>query len=445
MNVVAATKDQVQSHPYDYYYQPGDALRPAPPRVAPSSGWLAAPPVFESFKPKKLSAAQQELVAIAADHFWQGDVYMDAVAADFRALGSAKARAMFEQALENGIDSVPDAPRSFVEVFTQLRNTPAWFDAELWERGRELWINCSFAGKLGMGMIDALGTVVGAEVSSSVGATGRLLSATRFYETGKFFFEATFPEFIDQNSAAFKTAVRVRLIHALARGGLRRMWGDGQFAHHGNPISATTTMGAAVTFGLLPMAVDHYYGRLKTDEEMDAVMHYWAYIGHVFGVPPELIPHTAEDGVVLASYMTTHAGGPTEGTVKIAQQLQTAVDGLPPAARWLAHAAVPAVMGLLAVYGGEQLARAAMHGTPYAARRFGLWRRLFETMVVANVRYRILLDKTPGARRRISRRAEIHDPFNARLMRGARTLATKSSGYTHHDQSTSVPVGCPLH
>lgn len=320
----------------------------------------------------------------------------------------------------------------------------------MWERGRRLWIDCSLAGKVGMVIQDAIGTFVGAEVSSATGATKRFVNAplVRNVETSKWFHDATKPGFIDRYSPEFKETVRVRLMHAQVRLGLRRSWGDEHFGHHGNPISTSTTMGAAVTFGLLPILTDHNYGRRRSTADLDAVMRYWSYIAFVFGVTPDIIPTTAEDGIMLADYMISTAGGPTAWTAQMTQAASDNLARIPGVAGVLTRAAIAPVVGVIAYYSGDPLARALASATPYRDVPIQPWKALTGLAVHAAVKCRVILDRVPGARVRRNLRARHSDPWWALNVGFASKLARRggvtSTPYRHHDDTPDTPVRCPV-
>ncbi|MFD0689896.1 oxygenase MpaB family protein [Actinomadura fibrosa] len=313
-----AAEPGADRHPYDYYYRRGMALRPAPETATVSPLWLTEPHVrlFSPWIPVRAVPTRTALTGLFDDHRWQGDEQMDAVVRAFARLGMRRGRRMFDQALEHGIDAVTDPPSELVELFRHLDEPPAWCDAAAWERGRRLWINASLAGKLTMMLSDAMGTFVGAEVSSATGQTRRFLAdfRRRELETVTWFHDVTRPGAVDRRSPVFASIVRVRLMHAQARLALRGVWGDDHFARHGNPISNAMTMGAAVTFGLLPLLFDHAHGRRVSRTDLDSVMLYWAYIAHLMGVADELVPRNAIDGLHMAHHMILTAGGPTEWT-----------------------------------------------------------------------------------------------------------------------------------
>ncbi|MEO8815453.1 MAG: oxygenase MpaB family protein [Mycobacterium sp.] len=451
MTATTEAKTAVESgrHRYDYDYETGMPLRPAPPRLQPDPAW-ADLAVFDAFRPASLSERQARLLARFIDHYWQGDPLMDAVVRTFREISMARGRKLLDQALDHGIDSLTDPPQELVDLFASLDNPPDWHDPQVWERGRKLWIDCSLAGKVGMGVQDAIGTFVGAEVSSAVGATGRFVNKAivRNLESAQWFFEATKPSFLDRFGDEFKNTVRVRLMHSQVRIGLRNSWGDEHFDFHGNPISTSTTMGAAVTFALLPILTDHNHGRTKSRADMDAAMLYWSYIAYVFGVAPEIIPTTAEDGIMLADYMTSTAGGPTNGTAKMtgaAADNLARVSGLTGV---LIRAAVAPVIGAVAYYSGDLLARALVATTPYRDVPLQPWKTLTGLAVHANVKLLMAVDRIPGAQSRIARGAAYGDPFwlaNVKLLTIlARRAGIKGTLYKHHDQTPNTAAGCPV-
>lgn len=440
------------AHPFDHYYKPGMALRPAPPRLQPDPKWeIPRRRVSREWLADLPSPHETDLVKLMIDHFWQGDELMDAVVTRFREIGMAQGRELLDRALDDGIDSLDNPPAELVSLFASLDNPPSWHDPKVWEQGRRLWIDCSAAGKLGMGIQDAIGTFVGAEVASATGATGRFVNdpIRRNLETIKWFYGATLPGGMERYAPAFKDTVRVRLMHAQVRAGLRRSWGNEQYAEHGNPISTSTTMGAAVTFAMLPMVVDHNHGRKKTMAEMDAVMLYWSYIAYVFGVTPDIIPTNAVDGIAMADYMTHTAGGPNEWTAIMTNAAADELGRIPGVAGAIIRASVGPVIGVIAYYSGEPLARALVASTPYRDVHIQPWIALTGIAVHANVKFRMLTDHLPGARKRSEMRARNGDPLEGGQVKLAYKLAKRAgvldTPYTQHDKTPDTPIGCPVH
>lgn len=447
-SVAGSTADP--AHPFDYYYRPGMPLRPAPARAIASPLWLEP-------RRKMLSAwidvqpepVQTPITRLMADHLWQGDELMDGVVAAFTRIGTAAGRRMLEHALDNGIDTLADPPPELVALFEQLDNPPPWYDPQLWEHGRRLWINVSTSGKLAMGVQDFMGTFVGAEVASATGATGRFVNDPyrRNLETATWFWNVTRPGGMDRWSPVFKDTVRVRFMHAQVRAGLRKTWGDEHFAVHGNPISNATMMGAAVTFGLSPMCFDHVHGRRFSMAQFDAAMHYWAYIAYIFGVAEELIPRTALDGMHLSDYMVATAGTAPEWTGQMAGAATKSLGGKGFRHR-LRMAVAAAPMGMMAYFSSAELTRALLAATPLNDIGFQPWAGLTGMVANANVRLRAFDDGLPGAEGRMRRRTRGDDPAWRVNTRITRILAARAgihgTPYDHHDGTAQGVPSCPV-
>jgi hypothetical protein len=443
LNERAAARPDADRHPYDYYYREGMTLRPAPETAVVSGLWRTKPHIqqFSPWIPVRRVPVQTPLTRLFDDHRWQGDELMDAVVLTFREMGMSRGRAMFDQALDQGIEAVADAPPALVDLFRHLDDPPDWFDPGTWERGRRLWINSSLAGKATMTLSDAMGTFVGAEVSSATGQTRRFLAdfRRRELETVTWFHGVTRPGSIDRRSPVFKSILRVRLMHAQARLALRRIWGDDHFARHGNPISNAMTMGAAVTFGLLPPLFDHSHGRSISRTDLDSVMLYWAYIAHLLGVADELVPRNAIDGLQMAHHMILTAGGPTEWTdITIKAACDHALSRNPALRRLQIHAAAPA-LGLVSALTGASLVRALLRASPLADVRLQPWQYFAERLVHLNVVLRMAGDRLPGADRRMNRRARHGDAWQKAGVALVSRLAARSgvtdTPYDHHDTS----------
>ncbi|WP_198653478.1 oxygenase MpaB family protein [Actinocorallia populi] len=432
-------------HPFDHYHRRGMPLRPGPEAAAPSPLWLTEPHhrLFSPWIPVSAVPERTALTALFDDHRWQGDELMDAVVSAFGRVGMPRGRRMLDQALDRGIDAVPDPPDELVELFRHLDDPPEWFDARRWERGRRLWIGSSLSGKLTMLFSDAMGTFVGAEVSSATGQTRRFLTdfRRRELETATWFHDVTLPGGADRHSPVFKSIVRVRLMHAQARLALRRAWGDEHFARHGNPVSNAMTMGAAITFGLFPPLFDHAHGRRITPADLDDVMLYWAYIAHLMGVTDELVPRRALDGLHLAHHMILTAGGPTPWTAVTVNAVCDRVLSPRPVRRRLQLEALAPLFGLLSALTGESLVRALLRGSPLAGVRLQPWQAVAEALTRLNVLQRRIGDRLPGARRRRERRARHGDVWQRRAVAAVAERARRSgitaSPYDHHDTSVA--------
>ncbi|GAB19798.1 hypothetical protein GOEFS_095_00330 [Gordonia effusa NBRC 100432] len=436
----------------NYVYRPGMPLRPAPPRIAQSGrqAQIWASPRHRLLKRwvADIETHDNPVIERLDDHYWQGDEFMDPVVRKFREIGMAEGRAMLEKALDEGIESVPDAPQELVNLFEHLDNPPSWYDPELWERGRQLWNNCSLAGRMGMLVQDAMGTFVGAEVSTATGITGRFVTDPdrRQAETLQWFYWVTKPGSLDRFSSEYKSTIRVRLMHAQVRQAILNSWTPEEYEYHGNPISTAMVMIAGTTFGLIPMLIDDAYGRRYTPDDMNAVTHYWSYICYVFGAHPDIIPTTAADALDIMNYGVATAGRPTEWTHQMVSAATDVLAAAPGFRGRLARATVAPLMGVLSNYSGEPLVRALLGGTPFEHVRLQPWRALGGFAIRADVALHRIDDVFPGARSRREKRTLRGDRYEGAAVAVSRARA-KALGieldYTGHD-TTKKTSGCPV-
>ncbi|WP_435590061.1 oxygenase MpaB family protein [Mycobacteroides immunogenum] len=446
-NDVLPTESASYTHPYDYYWRPGIDLRPAPPRLRYDAMWTKSrQDILEPWMDFHEVPRETARTRLLVDHLWQGDELMDAVVDRIRKMPARHGRAMLNQALDHGIESVENPPAEFVALFEHLDNPPGWYDPELWERGRQLWNDSSLAAKYAMVIGDGFGTFVGDEVAYATGATGRFVNDTlrRNLETTAWFRKMTYRGALERFSQPFKDTVRVRLMHSMVRAGLRRSWGDQQFTQHGNPISNSMMMGAAMTFGLIPPLIDHHHGRTRTTADLEAAIMYWAYIAHVFGVAEELIPKTVAEGMETMDYMVAYAGGPSEWTDTMASSALGFVDkGV---IGKFGRLALTPVLGLAAYFGGEELTRALVRATPLHNVRLQPWITIAGVAVRANIRLRRLTDKLPGSKYLARQRKGELLWWSATVVNQvlARLGGMHDTSYTHHDATAATPVGCPV-
>lgn len=445
-----ALPDTAAGHPYNYYWRADTPLRPPPPRLVEASIWdynrdrLYRPRLAHLENPHELP-----IVRLLADHEWQGDELMDAWVAEARTIGNGPARLMFTQALDHGIDTVENPPAALTRLFAEgLDARPAWFDPKAFERGRQLWCDCSYLSRSGMAVLDLMGTFVGAEVSTAVGETGRLVRDPyrRNLETFEFFLEVSKPGGMRRFGKGFTTTTRVRLMHAQVRARLSRSWSRDRYAEHGNPISTALTATAGITIGLLPMLLDDHYGRRKTDRQMTDVLHYWTYINYVLGVAPELFTLDLTEALAMSDYSTGHAGGPTAWTEQMARAAADNIAGARGKRGTLVRAVTVPTLGAVATFSGDVLVRELTRNTSYADVRLQPWKSLFEVALRANVRTRAATDRLPG--KSVRRRAvcRLGDTTSLAAVQLGRHLAKENrvpmTNYSGHD--SEEPQRCPM-
>lgn len=244
----------------------------------------------------------EDLVRTFAAAYYQadpvGEAFVDEVY--LGELGPKAGRAMLDQALEHGVDSVPDAPASLIRLFEEFETPPEWLDLDLVAQGAKVFRRWgtsvfSFATTSTLEMYSE--SSIAKPLSYAGGYAGDK-AHKRQLETVRFWIDVSEPGGLDPGARGRQTAMRVRIMHVFIRRKLmqRPEW---DYDAWGVPISvgdaALTLMGGSVVPGLALWSVGHQ----TTVREIEATLHFWRYVGHLLGVQPEWYPRDFRESVQL--------------------------------------------------------------------------------------------------------------------------------------------------
>lgn len=214
--------------------------------------------------------------------------------------GQAAGRAMVELALAQGVDAVPDAPDSLKALFAEVEQIPAWADMAVVTKGARVF------RRYGPQMYAFLGAItLDAYQENSVtkplvftGAYAGESANRRFLETAAFWRDVSSPDGLRAGGIGVRTAVRVRLMHVFVRKGLLRhpQW---DLAAWGVPISQGDALLTLVAGSIAPGVGLKAMGYRADRDEIEAMLHFWRYVGYVMGVQPRWYPATVEEGMAL--------------------------------------------------------------------------------------------------------------------------------------------------
>lgn len=217
--------------------------------------------------------------------------------------GANEGRRLLDQALERGIDAIPDAPDSMRALFEEFERDPDWLEPDQVARGARVFRRYgtsvfSFATTSTLEMYSE--SSIAKPLSLSGGCAGEA-AHKRQLETVRFWIDISEPGGLDEGPPVARgraTAMRVRIMHVFIR---RRLFDHPEWDLDawGVPISisdaALTLMGGSVVPGLALWSVGHQ----TTRGEIEALLHYWRYVGHLLGVQPSWYPQTFEEAVQL--------------------------------------------------------------------------------------------------------------------------------------------------
>jgi len=223
-------------------------------------------------------------------------------------------RAMLDRALAHGIDSVADAPASMVRLFEEFETDPPWVDHDLVERGAFLFRRYGPAvfSFLGVGTLLAYTENPIVQPLSMTGKYAGDAALNRFMETARFWIDASDPGGTKPGAPGRATAMRVRIMHVFLRQRITRhpQWNLAAWGKPINQAEATITLlsgGYGAGLGM------HKLGYRPTTADIDAMMHFWRYVGHLMGVQPRWYPaDLREAGQLMTLYFAKRVFGAGE-------------------------------------------------------------------------------------------------------------------------------------
>lgn len=242
------------------------------------------------------------------DGLWDGDPVMDALLEWMNAYGAQEGRALFERALERGVDSIPNAPEPLRVFFAAIEKDPPWLDRKLMEEGVSFVHRVGMAGPYVLRDMALMGGYLLSAFNQTLVLTGALKKSAgqRIAETGKWWIDCTEHGGMERFSPGFKTTIRVRMVHALVRRNLprRKEWDSDKY---GLPVNQIDMAATYLAFGPAMLLGIRLLGIPVLPHEARAVLHLFKYAaGWLMGVDERWLVDTERQGLLLLyhSYMT---------------------------------------------------------------------------------------------------------------------------------------------
>jgi hypothetical protein len=229
----------------------------------------------------------------------EGDPPMDELVAWMFDGPPAKAKALFEQALMSGIETVDNPPAPLRRFFELVDKGPAWLDRSQLNEGARAQ---QFTGMAGFYVLRDMALMGGYtyfnSMNQTLAATGALSKnvALRLGETGKWLADATKPDGLLRFGDGFITTIRVRMVHALVRRALtnKKTWDEDTW---GVPINQIDMLATYLAFGPVTIIGARLFGVPITSKEASAAMHMWRYTGWLMGVDDRWLAVGEGDGL----------------------------------------------------------------------------------------------------------------------------------------------------
>ncbi len=242
----------------------------------------------------RATAPQRESFRRFAD---LGDPLADDLVAMMQRLPTGQGRAMFETAVEQGIDAVPDPPEELVAFFASVDDQPYWLDHDKLALAARVSMRTGVVG-IGLALpgLALTGGYLASKADKPLVGTGdlRRMAPRRLNETATWYIDVTSPGGLDRFADGFTGTLRVRLMHALVRAAMNRR-DDWDYEDWDTPVNQVQLAGTLMLFSLANLAGCQAMGMRFSERERDAVFHFWRYVGLLMGVHPELVPTSEAD------------------------------------------------------------------------------------------------------------------------------------------------------
>lgn len=234
----------------------------------------------------------------------------------------------FKQALNHGLDSVPNCPQPLRDFFAEVERVPDWVDFDLLNEGARAYRRLGTNAADVMLQLSLLGGYRFGGPTDLLVETGGLTgqkTVRRLAETQKWALAVSAHDAMRRDGEGFKLTVHVRLMHALVNHQFEKngRWDVEQWGLPINQSDQAATLG--LFNGALLLGV-RLLGVRVSDAESRAIMHLWKYVGWLLGVDDdwlcdrEIDQHRLNYHFLITQSTVSEAGPALAGAIVDAQR-----------------------------------------------------------------------------------------------------------------------------
>lgn len=231
-----------------------------------------------------------------------GDQPMDYLVDWMYGEGMQSTRPLFDQALKDGIESVPNAPEPLLRFFTDIEKPPAWVDWQRIRRGQRLLQRGGTDMVFLARDVPFLGGFAASGINRTLlltktGESGQSGSAQRFAETMQWALRVIGDDGLLPQKPGYESTLHVRLIHAFVRrhvSGLPQ-WNADEW---GVPVNQTDMAATILGAIYVPAVLSVAFGIVATPGELEDVAHLTRYVGWLMGVEEQYLPTSFRDAML---------------------------------------------------------------------------------------------------------------------------------------------------
>jgi len=244
-----------------------------------------------------------------------GDEPMDDLVEWMFTSGSKQLRPIFDRALIEGIDNVPEAPERLRQFFVEVETTPEWVNPDMLAVGQRALRRGGADGMYVARDVALLGGYQFAGFNQTLLRTGALEKGSnqRFAETMQWAMDVIAIGGLDRLGSGYRSTVRVRFVHAMVRRHVAAM-PDWRTAEWGVPVNQTDMAATLVGALVAPVVGTMAMGTVMTPHELTCIAHLTRYVGWLMGVQDEWLPRSFRDAIRILFHTSTALSTPDETT-----------------------------------------------------------------------------------------------------------------------------------
>lgn len=233
-------------------------------------------------------------------------------------------------------ETVPDHYKKLLDAFFDKINTwPAWVDFNKIEKGAELSRRTGIPGLLVLRNYCLMGGYESAAINKPLIYTGALKkgAAKRLGDTTLFWVGITREKAFEKGGEGLYHVISTRLIHSFSRINILQRT-DWKIDQWGIPLNTWDMLATQLGFSLVFLTGLRRMGFKPTYEEVDGLFHMWKYIGHLLGIPLQLLPDNEEEAIKALYLWTMTQSGADDDSLALAKALviETLESGFPESA-----------------------------------------------------------------------------------------------------------------
>lgn len=189
--------------------------------------------------------------------------------------------------------------------FNQIDPSPSWLDWELLESGIDLSQRAGLSGLIVLRDYCLMGGYESAAINKPLIYTGALKKGAvkRLADTVDFWVDVMGKGALRSNQIGFQKVIETRMIHSFSRINIlaKTNWDKSEW---GIPLNHWDMLATNLGFSLVFMVGLQRMKFQILPDEITGLLHLWKYIGHLLGIPLQLLPDTEEQAIKSLYYWT---------------------------------------------------------------------------------------------------------------------------------------------